>query len=736
MRIATCFNENWAFLKQADRTSAAVSDWMPVNLPHTWNAVDGTDGGNDYHRGTCWYRKHFARPALEEGGEAWLEFAGAAMTAEVFLNGRKLARHEGGYSLFRVNITEALQDDNLLEVSVDNSISRSIYPQHADFTFYGGIYRDVNLICVPKEHFALDYYGGPGISVTPRLSPDLKSAEITVETWQTASVSDVTIEIDGQTKTVPAADGRACASFTLDPVHLWNGKEDPFLYTCTASLSSGDAVTVEFGCRTVSIDAEKGFYLNSRNVRLAGGARHQDREGKGNALSKADHEEDLSLMLEAGFTGVRLAHYQQDAYFYSLCDRSGLMAWAEIPYISEHMEEGRDNTVSQMKELIIQNYHHPAIVCWGLSNEITVSTGVTEGIVENHRILNDLCHRMDPSRPTVMAHAFMLDPKEEFSCLPDAVGWNLYYGWYIGDMEGTETFMDEWRSLHPDMPVGLTEFGADANPAYQSGKPQRGDYTEGYQCLYHEYMLDFWEKHPYLWIFSMWNTFDFGADGRNEIGKPGQNQKGLVTFDRKLKKDAFYLYKAYLSDEKFLHLCGSRYVDRTEDETDVTVYATVPEMSLYVDGQLLETKTGNRVFRFTVPISAEHVIEAKGGGFAESIRVRKVDKPNPSYIMDGMNTVNWFDDPTALLRPGYFSVMDTVADIKENPEAAAIYHSIIDPIMEAHEAAGVGIKAMIPENLQRIMDQTPWENQLKQMGKEFNADVIRQINSKLNQIPK
>lgn len=371
MRTVTLWNDEWQFIQEnITPEEAAAATGKAVALPHTWNAKDGQDGGNDYYRGTCWYVKRFGRPAAtEKRGEVWLEFRGAAMTAEVWLNGKKLARHEGGYSTFRVDLTERLAEENTLCVSIDNSKNRTVYPQKADFTFYGGIYRDVYLLTVPAVHFALDYHGGPGIKVTPAVSEDLQAAEVTVETWQTAD-GPVTVAVGEQRQTVESRGGYAKAVFHLDRPRLWNGVDDPYLYTAEASLESGDSVSAQFGCRRFRVDPEQGFILNGQPLHLCGAARHQDREGVGNALTREMHEEDMALMREMGCNTVRLAHYQHDQYFYELCDRYGLAVWAEIPYITEHMPEAWQNTLDQMTELVVQNYNHPSIICWGYAPDV------------------------------------------------------------------------------------------------------------------------------------------------------------------------------------------------------------------------------------------------------------------------------------------------------------------------------------------------------------------------------
>ena len=530
MRKQILWNSDWLFAR-GDTPEKAT----PVTLPHTWNAKDGQDGGNDYYRGTCLYTKAFEVPDHSDSEEVWLEFEGVAMTAVVTLNGHELTRHEGGYATFRVNLTPALAAQNTLTVAVDNGKNRTVYPQKADFTFYGGIYRPVHLLVVPKAHFALDYHGAPGLRVTPVLSADLKAAEIHAEALVTGTAQSVQFTLGEETLSAPVTDGKAEGTFKLENVHLWDGVNDPYLYKMQATLDSGDAVEANFGCRTIAFDAEKGFILNGRPYRLCGAARHQDRQGLGNALTEKEHDEDMAMLREMGANTVRLAHYQHAQYFYDLCDKYGLVAWAEIPYITEHMPEGRANTLSQMTELVVQNYNHPSIVCWGLSNEITGS-GKTEDLVENHKLLNDLCHKLDATRPTTMAHIFMLDANDPLVFLPDIRSYNLYYGWYVGEWDQNDAWFDEFHKNHPDAVIGLSEYGADANPAYQSAKPAKGDWSEGYQAVYHEHMLKMWAERPYIWAMHCWNMFDFGADGRDEGGKPGQNQKGLVTFDRKTKR--------------------------------------------------------------------------------------------------------------------------------------------------------------------------------------------------------
>ena len=355
-------------------------------------------------------------------------------------------------------------------------------------------------------------------------------------------------------------------------------------------------------------------------------------------------------------------------------------------------------------------------------------------MVENHKLLNNLCHRLDPTRPTTMAHAFMLDMDDSFVMASDIRSYNLYYGWYLGELEQNDQFFDEFHRKHPEAVIGLSEYGADANPAYQNGKPEKGDWSEGYQALYHEHMLKMWSERPYIWAMHAWNMFDFAADGRSEGGKPGQNQKGLMTFDRKTKKDAFYIYKAYLSKEPFVHICGRRYIDRPEDVTEVKVYSNQSAVTLLVDGKMLAEKTGDKVFRFQVPISGEHAIEARSGALTDTITIRKADTPNPAYRVEGGEVVNWFDRPDEVVREGHYSILDSMESIKKSPAGAGLLANMMAKVTAGY--GDVAKSVTLPEAVQRQMDKMPLEKLLKQAGKSVTPAMVKQLNAALNRIPR
>ena len=638
MREITKIMKGWEFTGPDGTTTT-------VDLPHTWNARDGQDGGNDYWRGTCIYRTHFAAPQFNTAShQVWIQFDGVNASAHVVLNGSPVCNHDGGYSTFRANITELLRDENELTVEVDNSKNDRVYPQKADFTFYGGIYRDVSLMVVSKNHFTLDYFGGPGIRITPTVQG--ADASVQVTTWHDGE-GEVSIELlDAADNTVATGKGPDI-TLTIFNAHLWNGVKDPYLYSCKARLvvngTVEDETTTRFGVRSFKVDPKKGFFLNGKSYPLHGVSRHQDRKGLGNAITREMHDEDMALIKEIGANTIRLAHYQHDQYFYDLCDEVGMVVWAEIPYISEHMPNGRENTISQMKELIIQNYNHPCIVCWGVSNEITISTKDKKDMLDNHRQLNDLCHEMDKTRLTTLACYAMCGPFNRSAHITDMVSWNLYLGWYVPGFILNDLWMGFFHLCFPNRPFGYSEYGAEGMPNLHSTHPHRGDHTEEYQAKYHEYMLRCFKRHPWMWATHVWNMFDFAADARDQGGEPGMNHKGLVTFDRKTKKDSFYLYKAWWSDEAFVHICSKRFVERTGSTATVKVYSNQSTVALYVNGNKVGEQTGEHVFTFKVPLNGELHIQAVAGDRTDESVIRHVDTPNPEYKLHKTKSksANW-----------------------------------------------------------------------------------------------
>ena len=561
MRTVCNINHKWAFRKGAPLPETFPADWDLVNLPHSWNNIDGQDGGNDYWRGTAVYVRALERADLPEAEAYFLEVNGANSSADAYLNGEKLAHHDGGYSTWRVELTGRLQEENLLVITVDNAPNDRVYPQSADFTFYGV-------------------------------------------------------------------------------------------------------------------------------------SRHQDGWQKGNAITREDHIRDMDLICEVGANTIRLAHYQHDQFFYDLCDERGMVVWAEIPYISQHMPGGRANTLSQMRELIVQNHHHASIVVWGLSNEITMKGDKDPGLLDNHHELNDLCHTMDPTRPTVMAVVSMCPTDSPYLEIPDAISYNHYFGWYGGDTAMNGPWFDKFHAEHPTLPIGCSEYGCEALN-WHSDTPQQGDYTEEYQAYYHEELIKQLFSRPYIWATHVWNMFDFGADARNEGGENGQNHKGLVTIDRQYKKDAFYAYKAWLSDEPFVHLCGKRFVNHTGDTVRITVYSNQPQVELFANGVSLGAQQAeDHFFRFTVPNRGVTRLEAVAGACRDSGTICHVDTPDERYRLRERGAIlNWFD---VTENEGFYSLNDRISDIMKAPEGKQV-------ILDLLAMVGMGGKGEPDENFARMI---------------------------------
>ncbi len=751
MRQIVNLNESWLFVK--DCQDVSVKDGVRVDLPHTWNAEDGQDGGNDYFRGSCVYKKTLRKADLPEADCYYLELRGANSSADVYANGEHLAHHDGGYSTWRVDLSNKLADECELAVVVDNSPNDTVYPQMADFTFYGGLYRGVSLIATNKSHFDLDYYGGPGLKITPRVEG--KDAKVEVEVYTTPLTEGqklvYAIYDKDENELAKIESAESTVTFELPDVQLWHGRRDPYLYCCEVELVQGDEVLDNvcnrFGCRTFSIDPDRGFILNGEEYPLRGVSRHQDRLGVGNALLPEHHEEDINLILEVGATTIRLAHYQHDQYFYDLCDEKGLVIWAEIPYISKHMPTARENTISQMKELVVQNYNHASIVVWGLSNEISIG-GSDDDLLENHRILNDLVHDMDKTRLTTIAAVSMCKMDDPYLLIPDVVSYNHYFGWYGGETSMNGPWFDKFHATHPNIPIGVSEYGCEALN-WHTSDPKQGDYTEEYQAYYHEELIKQLFTRKYIWATHVWNMFDFGADARAEGGENGQNHKGLITMDRKYKKDAFYAYKAWLSDEPFVHLCGKRYIDRVEEVTKVTVYSNLPEVELFANGVSLGKKTAaDHFFYFDVPNVGETELVAVAGELRDEGNIRKVEERNMDYVLKEAGAVlNWFD---VVEIEGRYSLNDKISDIMQSARGKLWFISVglkIKKKMNANKkakssekkAGGFEVDLKADGGLMQMMGSFTvlrLTGMMSMLNISFTKEELLKMNKKLNRIRK
>ena len=745
-------NTGWRFFKNCNSIEEmdAIKS-IKVNLPHTWNNLDGQDGGNDYFRGKCFYRKKIAL-TKKENKVYYLEFRGVNAMSEVFVNGVSVAYHEGGFSTFRANITDQLVDgENTIIVSADNSANDRVYPQMADFTFFGGIYRNVYIIEAPAVRFDLDYLGGEGVKVTPIVNED-GSATVTVDSYITGATDGGTVKcdilFDGEvvaTAEAPAT-AKTTLTYTLENPILWDGVENPALYTAKVTLTTdndSDERVVRFGVRTMKADKD-GFWLNGRKYPLHGVSRHQDRQDMGWAITEKEHKEDIDLIKELGANTIRLAHYQHDQYFYDLCDEYGMVVWAEIPYISSHLANGDENAVSQMKELITQNYNHASIFCWGLSNEITI-TGESEEMMALHHRLNDLCHDMDKTRPTTMANVTMLDINSPIIDLPDIMSYNHYFGWYMGDVNGNAEWLDDFRAARPDRTIGISEYGCEAILTWHNSDPKQGDYSEEYQAYYHESLLRIFAERPYLWATHVWNMFDFGVDGRNEGGVAGRNNKGLVTYDRKIKKDSFYIYKAYWTTDPFVHITSKRYYYRAEKTTTVKVYSNCDKVTLYVNGKEFATQEGKYIFTFEVPLKTLGAtkIKAVSGDVSDEASIKYVRKPYKGYILKTEAKVdNWFDKNNEFdfkFPEGYFSIKDKLGNIMATEEGEALINSLIDRVvkimMSGPDSQSKG-EVKISKGMMKLASSMTIERIAGLAGDKVTADMLFEVNEMLNKIKK
>ena len=584
-----------------------------VDLPHTWNAQDALSGKIDYKRGIGNYEKNlFIRPEWK-GKRLFIRFEGVNNIADVFINRRHIGEHRGGYGAFIFEITGKVEygKENSILVRVNNGEQLDIMPLVGDFNFYGGIYRDVHLLIIDETCISPLNYASPGVrliqdSVSHRYAKVRAIVDLSNGSSGNQEVELNVRLLDGQrvvkegTKNVNLSGNEVMQqelTFEIDQPHLWNGRQDPFLYQAEVTLFRNgqmvDRVTQPLGLRFYRIDPDKGFFLNGKHLPLQGVCRHQDRSEVGNALRPQHHEEDVALMLEMGVNAVRLAHYPQATYFYDLMDKNGIIVWAEIPFVGPggYNDKGfvdlpafRANGKEQLKELIRQHYNHPSICVWGVFNELTE---LGDNPVEYIKELNVLAHQEDPTRPTTSASNQMGD----LNFITDAIAWNRYDGWYGGTPADLGKWLDRMHKDHPEICIAISEYGAGASIYHQQDSlvktvPTSWWHPENWQTYYH---IENWKtisSRPYVWGSFVWNMFDFGAAHRTEGDRPGINDKGLVTFDRKVRKDAFYFYKAnWNREEPMLYLTGKRNTVRTQRLQIITAFTNLSGAELFVNGK-------------------------------------------------------------------------------------------------------------------------------------------------------
>ncbi|HEY4414135.1 MAG TPA: glycoside hydrolase family 2 TIM barrel-domain containing protein [Verrucomicrobiae bacterium] len=626
-REDTRLTDGWLF-QSGDITNAAqpdfaAGDWQKITLPHSWGWAEAHQGRRDF-RGPGWYRRELL-VTPEKDKRYFLKFDAASTVAEVYLNGTQLGEHRGGFGAFAFEITTNLLTDgtNLLAVRVNNAIAADVAPVEGDFNVYGGLYRPVHLIVTDLENFAVTDHASPGV------------AWLQSSVSATQAVLDVTAQIANGTKQKHAlrltakildADGKEFFStnqnitlvprytapylqhIVLNNPHLWNGRKDPYLYKAIVELTmtNGDVLdTVEqpLGLRSYYVDPDKGFFLNGKKYPIYGVCRHQDRPEKGWAITEADMAEDVALIKELGATAVRCAHYEHNDYFYRLCDQAGILIWAEIPQVDviHDSVEFENTSRNQLLDLIRQNINHPSIFAWSLFNEI--GNGPTEDPHRELQDLNNVAHGEDPTRPTIAAAS--VTSLLQIAKIPDLLGWNLYPGWYGGkpSAEAFGNWMDKMRYTSRYGGFCISEYGAGANIHQHEDNPKQPKPTgpwhpEEYQNVVHEADWAAIKSHPFIWGSFVWNMFDFGVATRHEGSQLALNDKGLVTYDRKTRKDAFYFYQANWSPEPVLHLTSQRFIERTNAVTEVKVYSNASEVELTLNGisQGKRSNDGNSVF--------------------------------------------------------------------------------------------------------------------------------------------
>jgi len=760
MRDKIKINEGWSFKKETVDT-----DWTLVNLPHTWNAIDGAEGF-DYYKGKCFYTKSLYVSQEKKGDIIYLEFEGANSVAQVIVNGQFMGEHRGGFSTFRFDITDALTfgKDNQIQVAVDNTVVEDVYPQMADFTFFGGLYRDVYLITVNPVHLTLLDFGGTGVSVfQSNITKELAELDVRVgvenqgetdfegrfwvgiEDMQGQLVAYQNIDVSIEPKSVH----QETITMAIESPHLWHGLDDPYLYQVRVQVQSYndvlDEVCMKTGLRYYEVDPEQGFKLNGQPYRLRGVSRHQDRINKGWAISEEDQREDMVLIQEVGANTIRLAHYQHSQFFYELCDEVGMVLWAEIPFISAMSKTDITgaNPKQQMQELIRQNINHPSICFWGIQNEIQIG-GDRPEVRAVVRELNALTKKEDPTRLTTMANVMFVPDNDAYNHMTDIIGYNKYYGWYQGQAEDFAPWLDSFHTTNPRTSLCISEYGAEGILKYHSETPEVKDYSEEYHALYHETVWKIFEQRPWLWATYVWNMFDFGANIRDEGGVKGRNNKGLVTYDRKIKKDAFYLYKAHWSKEKFVHILSKRFIEREQSIINVKVYSNCDEVTLWINGQLIETRdASNKVILFEKVelIREQNTIEVIGTmsdspayQYKDKAYFYLTGKKNKTYIAPeakGGIVANWFNmpeleaiefDENFVIPEGVYSTKDTIEVLLSHPDSAQIIHSYLGNI---EDKPMFGMLANM--TLQVVGGMEP---------KTFTPEFLYRLNIKLTQIKK
>ena len=662
MRKVLKINDGWEFC-QGSKTET-------VNIPHCFNAKDGLTP--DYIRTKCSYKKEL--PPIKNN--VFLLIEGANSICEVAVNSKIINTHNGGYSAFVTDLTPYIKNGCTLEIFVDNSDFDEIYPSTADFTFWGGLYRNVSLIETSDCHFSFSDYSSNGVYATPIKKDGKWFLDVTCVIDNFSDSAKLRCVLLDRESSIYAIEESNSSKLTIEcenPV-LWNGLENPYLYTLQCEVVENGIIldnnSIKIGFREFYIDSEKGFFLNGKHLKIKGVCRHQDRENMGNGITEKEHAEDLDLILDVGANGVRLAHYQQNQFFYDLCDEKGILVWAEVPVISSFSAAKQENAKQQLTELIKQSYNHPSIFCWGIENEITQNkkNAKDKALVPCIKELDELVKKLDKTRYSTCAQLSILDQASPLNIITDTLGYNHYFGWYDFGFEYLNKWLDNFHREYPKTRLCLSEYGAEGLINLHSEKPVQGDYSEEYQCIFHENYIKAINIRDWLWGSFVWNMFDFGAANRHEGGVTGKNNKGLVTYDRKTKKDSFYLYKAFWSDEPFTHICGERFKNRKAGRYDIKVYSNKNEVTLEANGEHF-TQKGDKIFVFKdIEIkNGENVLNSNGEHSIVIIGANETDK---AYSITAENSFvrNW-ERKSKEESKNYLSPESTIKELVNSEDA-------------------------------------------------------------------
>ncbi len=734
MRNITELNGCWEITEEDSLfpDSSGLTQWQSIHVPGVWNMNDPAQASQRI------YRHRFNLAEKPEDAHFFLRFEAVGGLCRPVLNGFPLGEHKGGYSAFAFDITEAIKaGENTLYVWTDNTRYGDIIPLMGDFNNYGGIYRPVTLIGTGRAFFDPLFYGTCGLELDTDPDGSIHLIAHVGGKKSGISVRFAVHDMDGNVTADTSGKPEERIIIRISNPHLWNGCPDPYLYSVTASILEGDqcldTVTLNCGFRSIRVDPDEGFFLNGEYLRLNGVAKHQDRAGYACAVPDALIDEDMELIREIGANSVRLSHYQHPQHTYDCCDRYGFVVWAEIPLLNA--PDGNDalmeNAAQQLTELIYQNKHHPSVCFWGVQNEVALSWESPE-VHAKIRKMNELAKSLDPRRFTASANDHNADGVSPLNSITQVTGQNRYYGWYYGELGELGEELDHLHQTHPDMPFGVTEYGVDAWEGYHTSSPRRRDYSEEYQSLFHEMTYQEILDRKWVWGSYVWNMFDFGSARRQEGGLSGLNRKGLVTFDRQLKKDAFYFYKACWSKESFVYITSRRFTNRSVGNIKIRVYTNITSgVALSVNGVVIGTAYGTPTVEFDhVPIRpGENEILAAAEGCTDRVVWIGCEKENTDCAFvdpnPGFHVKDWYtpeEGKDELFPKDRYTIMDNIGDLMANSEVWAVVEEMAPQIIRNDR-----VMSMPRMQLLRAINF---------ISSQFEEEHVKELNRKLRQFRK